>query len=141
MCDALAALHERRLEIKQRNADVNALLQRHCAGDAVNGDGFIGERNVRAQADDDVLEILYFVRVGVVYQVAELNNVRPLYRVHALAVLGGESGGFGVKYHDLHCDCVACIAYALVLLMRLIMASLFKSIFFETSTDFRTLIY
>jgi hypothetical protein len=22
--------------------------------------------------------------------------------VHALAVLGGESGGFGVKYHDLH---------------------------------------
>jgi hypothetical protein len=28
--------------------------------------------------------------------------VRPLRRVHALAVLGGESGGFGVKYHDLH---------------------------------------
>ena len=68
--DALAALHERRLEIKERNADVNALLQRHCAGDAVNGDGFIGQRNVRAQADDDVLEILDFVRVGVVYQVA-----------------------------------------------------------------------
>jgi hypothetical protein len=28
--------------------------------------------------------------------------VRPLRGVHALAVLGGESGGFGVKYHDLH---------------------------------------
>jgi len=70
VCDALAALRERRLEIKERNADVNPFGQGHFAGDAVNGDGFIGERDVRAQADDDVLEILDFIRVGVVYQVA-----------------------------------------------------------------------
>jgi hypothetical protein len=30
--------------------------------------------------------------------------VRPLRGVHALAILGRESGGFGVKYHDLHFD-------------------------------------
>jgi hypothetical protein len=28
--------------------------------------------------------------------------VRPLRGVHALAVLGRQSGGFSVKYHDLH---------------------------------------
>ena len=109
--DALAALGERRFEIKQRNSDVNALLQRYCARDAVNGHAFIGEWDVRAQTDDHVLEILYFVGVGVVYEVTELNNVRPLRGVHALAVLGGESGGFSVKYHDLHflmVDCVNC---------------------------------
>ena len=100
--NAPAALCQRRFEIKQRNTDVNALLQRYCARDAVNGHAFIGQRNVRTQADDDVLELLYFVGVGVVDKVAELNNVRPLRGVHALAVLGGESGGFGVKYDDLH---------------------------------------
>jgi hypothetical protein len=100
--NTLAALGERRLEIKQRNANVNAFGQRHFARDAVNGHAFIGERNVRAQADDDVLELLDFVGVGVVDKVAELNNVRPLRGVHALAILGRESGGFGVKYYDLH---------------------------------------
>ena len=70
----------------------------------MNGNDFIGQRNVRAQTDDDVFELLDFVGVGVVDEVAELNNVRPLRGVHALAVLGGESGGFGVKYDDLHFD-------------------------------------
>ena len=86
--DALAALHEHRLEIKERQTDVYALLQRYCARDAVNGDAFIGQRDVRAEADDDVLEILDLVGGGVVDEVAELNNVRPFRGVHALAILG-----------------------------------------------------
>ena len=57
---------------------------------------------MRAQADNNVLETLYFVCLGVVHQITELNNVRPLRGVHALAILGGESGGFSVKYHELH---------------------------------------
>jgi hypothetical protein len=28
--------------------------------------------------------------------------VRPLCGVHALAILGGKSGGFGVEYHEFH---------------------------------------
>jgi hypothetical protein len=28
--------------------------------------------------------------------------VRPFRGVHALAILGRQAGGFGVKYHDLH---------------------------------------
>jgi len=55
VCDALAALRERRLEIKQRNADVNPFGQGQFAGDAVNGHAFVGQRNVCAEADDDVL--------------------------------------------------------------------------------------
>ena len=100
--DALAALHEHRLEIKQRDANVYALLQRYCARDAVNGHAFVGERNVRSEADDDVLELLDLIGVGVVDEVTELNNVWPFRGVHALAVLGRQAGGFGVKYHDLH---------------------------------------
>ena len=122
--DALATLHEHRLEIKERKTDVYALLQRYCARDAVNGDAFIGQRNVRAEADDDVLEILDLVGGGVVDEVAELNNVRPFRGVHAVAILGRQSSGFGVKYNEFHC-----VAYAIVLLARLIMSSLFKSIF------------
>jgi hypothetical protein len=61
---------------------------------------------VRAQAYDNVLETLYFVRLSVVYQITELNNVRPLRGVHALAILGGKSGGFGVKDHELHGFCL-----------------------------------
>jgi len=60
---------------------------------------------VRAETDDDVLEILDLVGVGVIDEVAELNNVRPFSGVHALAVLGRQSGGFGVKYNDLHDWC------------------------------------
>jgi len=103
--DAFAALLQFHLEIKERDADVNAFGQRQFARDAVNGHAFIGERNVRAQADDNVLETLYFVGGGVVHQITELNNVRPLRGVHALAILGRQSGGFGVKYNDLHDWC------------------------------------
>ena len=57
---------------------------------------------MRSEADDDVLELLDLVGVGVVDKVAELNNVRPFRGVHALAILGRQSGGLGVKYHNLH---------------------------------------
>ena len=68
----------------------------------MNGHAFVGQRDVRAEADNHVFETLYFVGGGVVHQITELNNVRPLRGVHALAILGGQSGGFGVKYHELH---------------------------------------
>ena len=68
--DALAALHEHRLEIKERDADVYTFGQGHFARDAVDGDAFIGQRNVRAETDDDVLEILDLVSGGVVDEVA-----------------------------------------------------------------------
>ena len=110
MSDTLAALSECHFEIKQRNPNVHAFGQGHFARDAVYGDTFIGQRNVRAEADDDVLKFLDFINIGVIDQVAQLNNVRPLCGVRALAVLGRQSGGFGIKYHDLHCACSACIA-------------------------------
>jgi hypothetical protein len=100
--DAFAALLQFHLEIKQCNSDVNAFRKRQLARDAVNGDAFLRERDVRAQADNDVFETLYFVGVGVIYQITELHNVRPLCGVHALAILGGKSGGFGVEYHEFH---------------------------------------
>ena len=59
-----------------------------------------------AQADNNVFETLYFVCLGVVHQITELNNVGPLRGVHALAILGRESGGFGVKDHELHGFCL-----------------------------------
>lgn len=63
--------------------------------------------------------------------------MRPLRRVHALAVLGGESGGFGVKYHDLHfVDCLCdCIAYAIDYVHHCS-----NQFFVETSTEFRAVI-
>jgi hypothetical protein len=59
---------------------------------------------VRAQADNNVLETLYFVGISVVHQITELNNVRPLRGIHALAIFGRKSGGFSVKYHEFHVD-------------------------------------
>ena len=112
--NAFAALHEHRIEIKECETDVNAFGQRHCARDAVNCHAFIGQRNVRAETDDDVLEVLDLVIVGVVDEVAELNNVRPFCGVHALAILGGQAGGFSVKYHDLHFVVVIVVIVAIV---------------------------
>jgi len=100
--DAFATLLQFHLEIKERHADVNAFRKRQLARDAVNGHAFIGERDVCSEGDDNVLETLYFVGVGVVHQITELHDVRPLCGVHALAILGGKSGGFGIEDHEFH---------------------------------------
>jgi hypothetical protein len=111
---ALATLLQFHLEIKQRHADVNAFRKRQLARDAMNGNAFIGERDVCAKADNNVLETLYFVGLGVIYQITELNNVRPLCGVHALAILGWKSGGFSVKDHELHIVWGCCLVVVVV---------------------------
>ena len=107
--DNAVCLLEAKCEVDEGDLDVDALCLTHFPRDAVDGNCFIGKRNIGRQLDDVVKHLNNLLRLGVEQDAAELDDMRPGFGEcfnwqFGLSVgsLGRQSGGFSVKYENEH---------------------------------------
>ena len=96
-------------EVDEGCLDVDALCLTHFTRDSVDGDGFVGKRDVGRQLDDVVKYVDDLLLLGVKQEATELDNVRPSSdeffngRCESTSWCSGwKSGGFSVKDENEH---------------------------------------